>query len=300
MKNIKRNLNEKLNFYLTDTLFVQLIVGQKFKINFGDKNGYFTSLKKQNIKNNVRKKKMGLTTKVIAFQEKIIQQVGLQWENIRICELGAMCMRTVDVPAKKFYIEEKKVLEHISIDLNGMYGSLVINLCFPVPKELLNRFNLITDFGTIEHVNNQYQVFKNVHNMCSLNGIMIHTIPTLNYWKDHCLYFYSKEFFINLAKLCNYKILSLEMKSPYNPSLPKSELVFVALSKQNKNKFISRKKFNELEIMDFKNLNNSLNYYLEKILWKIWNLRHYIIVYGNRKTKEKLRIILSKIIKKRS
>ena len=79
-----------------------------------------------------------------------------------------------------------------------MFGSLPINL--------------VSDFGTIEHVDNQYQVFKNVHDVCIRNGVIIHTLPTLNYWKDHCKYFYSKEFFVELARLCDYKILDLEIK----------------------------------------------------------------------------------------
>ena len=236
---------------------------------------------------------MGLTKKIIDFQEKIIQNVGFQWQNMRICELGAMCMRTVDIPAKKYYIEEKDVLEHVSIDLNGMYGSLTLDLCLPVPEELLNRFHLITNFGTIEHVDNQYQVFKNAHDMCNLNGIMIHALPTLNYWKKHCRYFYSKKFFIELASSCNYKILSLEIKSPYDPPLPKSKIVFVAFLKQNDNEFILRKDFDKLEIFEFKDLNNSFNYYLERVLWKVWNLRYYILVYGKTRMKKMFQFVLN-------
>ena len=232
----------------------------------------------------------------MVFQEKIIQKIGFQWQNMRICELGAMCMRTVDIPAKKYYIEEKNVLEHISIDLNGMYGSLMIDLCLPVPMELLNRFHLVTDFGTIEHVNNQYQVFKNVHNMCSLNGVMVHTLPSQKYWKHHCKYFYSREFFIELAKLCNYKILALEVKSPYDPPHPKTKLVFVAFLKQTNNKFISGKNFDELEIFEFKDL-NFVNYYLERVLWHLWKLRYYVLIYGKTRLKKVFRIVLNNLSK---
>jgi len=46
---------------------------------------------------------MGLTAKVMVFQEKIIQKVGFQWQKVRICELGAMCMRIMnDMPARKY------------------------------------------------------------------------------------------------------------------------------------------------------------------------------------------------------
>lgn len=216
---------------------------------------------------------MGLTNKVIIFQEKIIQKVGFQWQKIRVCELGAMNVRTMNnIPAKKYYLEKKKVLEHISIDWNGMYGSLPIDLCLPVPEEMLDRFHLITDFGTIEHVNNQYQVFKNVHDMCIKKGIILHTIPTLNYWKFHCRYFYSKEFFLKLAELCKYKILDLKIKNCCEPPIFKRDLVYVALLKQNNNKFISEKKFSALDIFDIKEPDNISKLRKENIIYHLWKL----------------------------
>ena len=216
---------------------------------------------------------MGLTAKIILFQEKIIQKVGFQWQKIRVCELGAMNVRTMNnIPAKKYYIEKKKALEHISIDWSGMYESLPIDLCLPVPEEMLDRFHLITDFGTIEHVNNQYQAFKNVHDMCIKNGIMLHTIPTLNYWKFHCLYLYSKEFFFKLAELCRYKILDLKIKNCCDPPRFKRDLVYVALLKQNNNNFISEKKFNELDIFDIKEPGNISMFRTEEIIYHLWKL----------------------------
>ena len=149
---------------------------------------------------------MGLRANLLIFQEKIIKEARFQWEEIRICELGCQLIRDRNIPAKKFYLEEKNVLEHISLDLNGWYGSLKVDLCRSTPKQLLNRFNLITNYGTTEHVNNQYQVFKNIHDMCKVNGVIIHALPVLNHWVNHCRYYYSHIFFTELANLCNYKI----------------------------------------------------------------------------------------------
>lgn len=213
---------------------------------------------------------MGLTKNIIDFQEKIIKEVGLQWEDIKICELGAMNTRTMnDIPTKRYYIEEKKVMEHISIDWNGMYGSLLLDLCLPVPEKLLDRFHLITDFGTIEHIDNQYQVFKNTHNMCIKNGIMLHTIPTLNYWKFHCRYFYSKDFFLKLAILCNYKVLYLEIKNCCDPPVFKRDLIYVAFLKQYDYEFISEKRFNELDIFDKKGAGNINKFGMEEIMRRL-------------------------------
>jgi len=227
---------------------------------------------------------MGLTNVIIDFQEEIIQKIGFQWQNIRICELGAMYMRTVDIPAKEYYIKEKKVLEHISIDWNGMYDSLPIDLCFPVPEELLNRFHLITDFGTIEHVDNQYQVFKNTHDICTKNGIMIHILPTLNYWKFHCRYFYTKEFFLKLAELCKYKTLDLKEGNCCDPPIFKRDLIYVAFLKLNNNKFTSEKEFNKLNIFDIKEPDNTNKLRTENIVYILWKLtEHQFFLKGFRK-----------------
>lgn len=214
---------------------------------------------------------MGLTNDIINFQEEIITKVGLQWQNIKMCELGSMNVRFMNnIPAKRYYIEEKNILEHISIDWNGKNGSLPIDLCFSVPEDLLDRFHVITDFGTIEHVDNQYQVFKNIHDMCSIEGVMIHVSPSLNYWKFHCRYLYSKEFFLKLAELCKYEILDLKIKNCCDPPRYKRDLVYVALLKQNNNEFISEKEFNALSIFDIENPDNISKFNSEKILYNLW------------------------------
>lgn len=221
---------------------------------------------------------MGLTANILKFQEEIIQDYGLRWDQIIMCELGAQYMRTINIPAKKYYIDEKKVLEHISIDWNGLYGALKIDLRFPIPISLLNKFHLVTDFGTIEHVDNQYQVFKNVHNMCNKKGIILHVLPSLNYLKKHCHYFYSESFFILLAKLCNYKILKIKTQNAYKPPLPKSKVIYAAFFKQENNRFITNEEFNEIEKFNFRNITKTRGDYLWNFLWKILRLRRYLLL----------------------
>ena len=227
-------------------------------------------------------RKMGLTVNTLIFQEKIIKGVGFQWEKIRICELGSQIIVNRKIPAKQFYIKEKNVLEHISLDLNGMYDSLKVDLGRPVPKQLLNRFNLITNYGTTEHVTNQYHVFKNINNMCKVNGVIIHAVPIPNHWINHSRYYYSQLFFSELANLCNYKILNIVIKNAYDPPRPKKNLIYVALIKQDNNNFILNKTFKQLKVFDSKNrsgtgtdyrndLNNIGIKYQKKKLWTLWD-----------------------------
>lgn len=54
----------------------------------------------------------------------------------------------------------------------------------PVPFIFINQFDVITNYGTIEHINDQYHAFKNVHDMCKSGGIMIHNFPPQGHWQN--------------------------------------------------------------------------------------------------------------------
>ena len=65
---------------------------------------------------------------------------------------------------------------HTSIDLNGREDSLVIDLRYPITDseyDLLNKFDFTLDIGTVEHIDNQYMAFKNIHDMCKVDDIDI-------------------------------------------------------------------------------------------------------------------------------
>jgi hypothetical protein len=108
-------------------------------------------------------------------------------------------------------------MNHTSVDLNGEDGALPLDLRQPeLFKEFRNRFDVLTNLGTTEHVepiDNQYECFSIVHDVVRPGGIMIHMVPDVEEldnsgaWKDHCSVYYRKEFFSALADKCNYTIL---------------------------------------------------------------------------------------------
>jgi hypothetical protein len=108
-------------------------------------------------------------------------------------------------------------MSHTSVDLNGEDGALPLDLRQPeLFKEFRNRFDVLTNLGTTEHVepiDNQYECFSIVHDVVRPGGIMIHMVPDVEEldnsgaWKDHCSVYYRKEFFSALADKCNYTIL---------------------------------------------------------------------------------------------
>ena len=166
---------------------------------------------------------MGLNNKYLNFiNESSSKAIG----NIKgkcMLELGNQIIRNTE------YIKEKTGKEyytnrgvfHISIDLNGQNGALMLDLSKPLRKrEWINYFDIITNSGTTEHVEPrkaQYDVFKNIHECMKVGGISIHLIPDIlelemkGKWKSHCKNYYSKEFFLFLAKYNNYEIIELKI-----------------------------------------------------------------------------------------
>ena len=98
---------------------------------------------------------------------------------------------------------------HISIDITGWDRSIPLDLTRDDLPEL-GLFDFITNYGTTEHINeNQYNVFKNIHNWCKVGGVMLHSVPWVGNWPNHCNIYYTFEFFSKLTELNNYKIIEL-------------------------------------------------------------------------------------------
>jgi len=132
--------------------------------------------------------------------------------NIKICELGDQLMDASPYKTGKAYILSKGVKEHVSIDLNGKNGAIPIDLSKPIDR-WKDYFDIVTDYGTIEHVIDQYWVFKNVHNMIKIGGTIIHTLPQIGYYKNHCDFHYDINFFEEMARLNNYSLKLLESRT---------------------------------------------------------------------------------------
>ena len=110
-------------------------------------------------------------------------------------------------PAKEFYIESLGVKEHVSIDINGEWGALPLDLTVELPEDLQNRFDLVTNYGTGEHVEDQYMFFRNVHLVSREGGIIIHELPCAGSWPGHCHIRYTADFIRELGIVCGYSTL---------------------------------------------------------------------------------------------
>ena len=86
-------------------------------------------------------------------------------------------------------------LELFALDITDYEGAdYIVDLNLPVPHELEDRFSLILDGGTLEHVFDLKQAFHNVNRMLKPGGRVIHMNPASNY-VEHGFYQFSPSLF---------------------------------------------------------------------------------------------------------
>jgi len=200
---------------------------------------------------------MGIRRQLDAFEKKVLKEVGLVYNGLVWLELGNQKNRIYNKPAKLIY--EARGVEHTSIDLNGKHGALPLDLDEPLPEKYANRFNVVTNYGTIEHVNNQYQVFKTVHDSCKMDGVMIHGFPMKDTYAGHCRYYYPEEFAEYFARYNAYEIIVKEVMD-FSLGSRKKHLLAVGYIKRGNYPFISKEEFAYLPIHDTGNMRKTGNY----------------------------------------
>jgi len=110
----------------------------------------------------------------------------------------------------KTYFESLGI-EHVSIDLNGRDGALKFDLTLPI---YIEPFDMITNFGTSEHVHDQQALWQNVHHLLKVNGILVSVTPLPENWWWHGEYYPEEMFFRNFL---GYKMerIGIERKYPW-------------------------------------------------------------------------------------
>lgn len=73
-----------------------------------------------------------------------------------------------------------------------------------------NAYDLVCNFGTTEHVLNQWNAFKVIHDACAVDGIMWHNVPMAGY-TDHGFFSYSPRLLVWLARANRYDILEMRL-----------------------------------------------------------------------------------------
>ena len=192
---------------------------------------------------------MGIRAHTIKLLEDARVHLGYEiWEGVTMCELGAQDLRRgggLECEPSKDYFEKKGVL-HTSLDIKPRHRCLIVDLSVPVNS--VHEHDIVSNYGTSEHIFNQYQVFRNIHNFTRVGGAMVHCLPATPYWKKHGFYTYSEEYFKNLSNENNYDIMTIKyMPSGRKKSEWEKKNLIAAILIKNDNDFISEQEFDLLE-----------------------------------------------------
>lgn len=132
--------------------------------------------------------------------------------------------------------------------------------------ERTDTWDIVTNFGTSEHLFNQFAFMKNCHDLTRQGGVSLHALPVAS-GMDHGFFNYHPTFFRSLAIANNYEILDFR----YIPFIVKQQesrkksYSFVSLSKsrgltERKDIFISKVKL-LAHISNLRFLLNSKDFY---------------------------------------
>lgn len=99
---------------------------------------------------------------------------------------------------------------YAAIDINDRYGSLVMDLNEDLREVygFTETFDLVTNNGTGEHIFDQAQVLRNMHNLTKTGGIMLHVMPMLNF-VNHGFYCFQPCLYYALSLANEYQLLGL-------------------------------------------------------------------------------------------
>lgn len=150
---------------------------------------------------------MGIHKEVAAFVDALALPPGFS-----VCELGdqGMCGTGKHHPARPWY-EGLGCGRYVSIDGNGR-GTVTHDLNLPLDGHVgdptFEPFDLVTDFGTGEHIFDQAQVWRTIHALTTPGGVIAFDRPAQGY-PTHCYYLTDECLYRDLAEANGYTTLWL-------------------------------------------------------------------------------------------
>lgn len=179
-----------------------------------------------------------------------------------VCELGSQNLYRehddrIKPPFASEYYQEIG-LTYACIDMAGDNDAMRADLSYPIMPTKA-KFDLVTDFGTSEHVvqcpviqtvkfhdghinsiypskppteagiqNGFFECWKNKHRLLMTGGMMINVNPKTGNWPEHGYTYISKDFYLRLSELVGYSIVWLNENSAMgNPQAINIECVLM-------------------------------------------------------------------------
>jgi SAM-dependent methyltransferase len=109
---------------------------------------------------------------------------------------------------------ERAGLQYLSFDIAGGYKTQIFDLNRDALEERLHgAFDTVINSGTTEHVLNQLNAFRVIHDAVKRDGHMVHVLPCVGY-VDHGFFAYTPRVFLDIAGYNNYELVFFEYQGP--------------------------------------------------------------------------------------
>lgn len=221
----------------------------------------------------IKRQTMGITKECFKHYEKLVNNSILDFKRCKVTEIGSQTVHFDD----KDFLRQWAINVNIDFsfvpymypdisgqemhrffghdyqcvdldDFNGKIKPLACDLNVSTcPNDWRQSSDLVTNYGTTEHLINQLNVFEFIHDLTRPWGAMVHVLPMVRF--NHGFFNYNPVFFTSLAHANQYKIVGLYTSKdlqhnvlqemvPYTGSFIGShEYLHVILQKTNSNKF---------------------------------------------------------------
>jgi hypothetical protein len=111
---------------------------------------------------------------------------------------------------------ERMGCEYAAYDIFEGYMTTLFDLNrSAVPPIHRGYFDVAINCGTTEHVLNQLNSFRVIHDAVRIGGLMYHSLPMVGYL-DHGYFNYNPRLFIEIAQANEYEIITLNYSDPQN------------------------------------------------------------------------------------
>ena len=109
---------------------------------------------------------------------------------------------------------EKAGFTYHAVDIADGYGTTILDLNHePTPSKFVEAFDLVMNFGTTEHLLNQYNAFKVIHDSVKVGGYIVHSLPCVGY-TNHGYFTYTPRCMFDLAGYNEYEVLGFWFEGP--------------------------------------------------------------------------------------
>ena len=110
--------------------------------------------------------------------------------------------------------------DYACVDFDGHRHSVALDLNRDaVPDRLRGKFDLVVNTGTTEHIANQDNAFRAIHDFARVGGVMYHEVPVCMF--GHGLVNYSPKFFLQLFRQNLYEPLFIRTHAWESTAIPR-------------------------------------------------------------------------------